>query len=126
MSGYPHEMGDAIEVWRRTTEYPGLGKVIILGSFAPAYLNPRDKEEQAKWIGQVTFSIDCVNNQQNTRTSGYMFSQWYDTQPEAVEELIRFMVNMGQNVLDISNKYHEEYLAYLSEALATGHSELQS
>jgi hypothetical protein len=91
MAGYPHEMGHAKEVWRKTTEYPELGVFIVLASIETMYLDPKEKGKP-QWIAQVTFSMDMVANQQNSRTSGYLYHKWFDKKEDAINELLRLLL----------------------------------
>jgi len=102
MSGYPQdvELKRCEEVWRRTTSYPGLGDIIILASVEPAWLQPKHSDKQ-RWIGQITFTVDMVDGNQNTCNSAYMFNEWYDTKEQAVNKLFEFLYRIRPTELDI-------------------------
>lgn len=100
MAGYPHEMGDAEEVWRKTTHYPEIGEVIILASIESAHLDPKERDEK-QYIAQITFCVDMVNHQQHSRNSGYMLHKWYKTKQEALNELMRLLFISGPMELEV-------------------------
>jgi hypothetical protein len=87
MAGYPHDMGKAIEVWRKTIPFPECGEIIILASFEEQDLIP------GKVVGQITAT---VKSQSGGGWSGYIFDKWFDTKKEAVNELFRMLYKSGE------------------------------
>lgn len=102
MAGYPHDMGKAKEVWRKTIHFPEIGEVIILASIESAHLDPKE-QDTARWIAQITFTIDMSNHQQNSRNSGYMFHEWFDTEVEAYNSLMKKLFASGPMILKVTN-----------------------
>lgn len=102
MAGYAHEMGKAKEIWRKTTRFPELGDVIILASIETAHLDPKEKDA-VRYIAQITFTVDMVNHQQHSRNSGYMYHKWYDTEQDAINELMRLLFISGPMELKVKD-----------------------
>ena len=87
MAGYPHDMGKAVEVWRKTIPFPECGEIIILASFEEQDLLP------GKVIAQITAT---VKSQTGGGWSGYLFDKWYDTKDQAINELTRMLWLCGE------------------------------
>lgn len=87
MAGYPHDMGKAIEVWRKTIPFPECGEIIILASFEEQDLIP------GKVVGQITATVKSIGG---GGWSGYLFDKWFNTKEEACNELFRILYQSGE------------------------------
>jgi hypothetical protein len=92
MSGYPHDMGKAKEVWRKTIPFPECGEIIILASFDENILIP------GKVVGQITAT---VKSQFGGGWSGYLFDKWFATKKEAINELTRLLFLSGEQSMQV-------------------------
>jgi hypothetical protein len=101
MSGYPHDMGKAQEIWRRTTEYPYMGTVIILASVDEFHLDPKGND-QPTWVAQVTASIDMIENQQNSRNSCYFYYNIFGDKNEAINHLLSLLQDIKKTETKVS------------------------
>jgi len=86
MAGYPHDMGKAKEVWRKTIPFPECGEIIILASIEEQDLIPN------KIIGQITATVKSGGG----GWSGYMYHEWFDTKEKACSELFRMLYLSGE------------------------------